>query len=289
MTHAITMDAEFLSDGQTPLFIRQVSPEKWRAQLIFIHASLVHSEYYLPIAVKWAQAGIRVILPDLEGHGRSHGTRGHLRHFSQHINNIQRIYAHLHQQYSSPIFIGGESYGALMAYLACQQELEDVLGAILIAPAFGLQLTLPPWLYDVMTHIVHPLLPKLRPLRPLPVQGVSLHPDISRIIMEDRNVNRHYTLGFLVNLWKAQKEAKQKPLPHLPLLTLLSTHDAVTRNDDTEGLLKSHHNLELHYHNASGHSLIADQPDFVLQKSIAWIARQLRAESLRPRPMGTLS
>ena len=275
MTQLITMDQQYLEEGSPPLFIRRISPETWYAQLIFVHASMVHSEYYLPIALKWAQEGIRVILPDLRGHGRSQGHRGHLEDFRQHVNDVRRIYDHVQRAHSAPIFLAGESYGALMAYLTCQNPLTNLCGAILIAPSFGLYFKLPLWLQYIMRQLVKPLWPTLRPIRPLSVDGVSVNPEIAQVIMQDRNANRHYTLGFLISLWEAQKYAWQNPLPPIPLLVLLSTGDTITRNDQTEILLQHHQDLELRYHSASAHSLMADQPEFVFRASLPWMLSHL--------------
>lgn len=51
--------------GHPPLFVRQVTPKAARARLLFLHGSLVHSEYDLPWALALAFAGFEVWLPDL--------------------------------------------------------------------------------------------------------------------------------------------------------------------------------------------------------------------------------
>ncbi len=282
MTQSLTMDQEFLSDQYPPLFLRRVSPERWHAQLIFLHASTVHSEYYLPIALKWAQAGIRVILPDLRGHGRSSGPRGHVQNFQQYLKDIERIYTAVQNQHPAPTFMGGESYGALLAYLLCTQNRPRLKGAILIAPSFGLYFSPPPWVQYLIKQALYPIWPRLRPIFPLSVEGVANDQNIPRLIERDRNTNRHYTLGFLVNLWKAQEKVLTEPLPSVPLLALLSADDGITRNDRTEYILKDHPQRVLRYHYASGHSLVADQPEFVFQQSLAWMEERLKAISEPP-------
>ena len=282
ITQSLTMDQEFLCDEYPPLFIRRISPERWHTQLIFLHASMVHSEYYLPIALKWAQEGIRVILPDLRGHGRSCGPRGHVQDFRQHLSDIQRIYAAVQSQYSAPTFLGGESYGALMAYLACIPLRTNLKGGILIAPSFGLYFNPPKWLQYFMRHALHPVWPRLRPILPLPVEGVAHNQNITRLIAQDRNANRHYTLGFLINLWKAQEQVFKESLPAVPLLALLSEQDGITRNDRTEDALRDHPDVVVRYHSASGHSLVADQPDFVFHESLMWMAKRTGALSDPP-------
>ncbi len=279
MTQSVTMDQEFLSDQYPPLFIRQITPQSWHAQLIFLHASTVHSEYYLPLALKWAQEGIRVILPDLRGHGRSSGPRGHVQNFRQYLKDIQRIYTLMQDQYPDPTFVGGESYGALLAYLICTQNQANLKGGILIAPSFGLYFNPPSWVQYLMTQALHPIWPRLRPILPLPVEGVARNPNITHLIERDRNANRHYTLGFLVSLWQAQEQVQKEPLPAVPLLTLLSAEDGITRNDCTEQVLKNHPDKIVRYHYASGHSLVADQPEFVLKESMEWMRKHIKALS----------
>ncbi|TFF90308.1 MAG: hypothetical protein EU548_03655, partial [Promethearchaeota archaeon] len=45
--------------------------------VIFIHGTSVYSRFYPDILYQLSQGGYRIIAPDLPGHGRSSGERGH--------------------------------------------------------------------------------------------------------------------------------------------------------------------------------------------------------------------
>jgi alpha-beta hydrolase superfamily lysophospholipase len=194
---------------------------------------MVHSEYYLPWALDLAQQGVKVFLPDLRGHGRSSGPRGTVRRFEDHVADVMRIVLAMRQSHPElPVYLGGESYGALIAFIAAAapEIALHVAGLVLASPAFGLQAELSPRLRTAIRW-GSAWLPFLRPLRPMPFEGVTHHADATPIVYADRLVVRRYTIRFLGELLRAQDIALETaPFVTRPVLAFLAEEDRIVDN-----------------------------------------------------------
>ncbi len=261
--------------GAPRLFIRRVSPEPGpvRAHLLMVHASMVHSEYYLPLASDLASQGIAVWMPDLRGHGRSSGVPGHLAHWRDHVEDLSDAYLEMQRKVArgTPLLLGGESYGGLVAYLALQTEVVAPSGSILLSPALGLTFTVGPTARWWLAH-AGPALSRIRPLRPLGYDGISADPYIGHLIERDRQASRHYTLGFLACLLAAVDQAAAAPVSVAsPMLALLSAGDGVCDNRVAEQLLAKRPGITLRTLAAPQHSLVADLSGSLAEELLGWL------------------
>ena len=260
-------------DDGPDLFVRVVRPPSAHTRLLFVHASLVHSEYYLPLAFGLAMHGVETWLPDLRGHGRSGGTRGHTRDWFDPVRDVTAVWAAMQERgRATRTFLGGESYGALTSYLAIRSRNVDPDGAVFLSPAFGLHFRPSPLLWWLLTRCAWPVAGWVRPLRRLPVEGVTRSATVRRIIESDPLCNRRYTLGFLLHLM-----ATQRRVPHpdpdwqLPSLLVTSSGDPITDNTASRDVLGSSSAVTWHECAGSLHSLVADDPDTVVGIVIAWL------------------
>jgi alpha-beta hydrolase superfamily lysophospholipase len=267
--------AEMLkAPGAPSLFFRAVDAPEPRAVLVFLHASLVHSEYYMPLAVQLAHHGVSVWLPDFRGHGRSGGPRGHVRRWTEHRDDAARVVAEATQAYggSLPVFIGGESYGGLIAFLCAAGAPEAVQGLALLSPAMGLHFHMAPHWRALLDGVVRPLMPRLRPVLPLTVQGISGDGLLGELMTRDRQVVRRYTLSFLLELFRAQDAAAAAASKvGRPILCWLSTGDPICDNRRAEAVLKNAPDITLNRVEAPAHSLVADRPQEVALALTTWI------------------
>jgi len=283
---APTLVAHFLDRANEPdLFVRVVKPSALRARLLFTHASLVHSEYYLPMAVRLAEAGIECWLPDLRGHGRSGGSRGHTRAWSEPVRDVVAVFEAMRAAGPCPLLLtGGESYGALLTYDAIRSGAIVCDGVALLSPAFGLHFHPSPVTWWLLTRLAWPWAGRVRPLAPLTFSGVTEDPMVRRYIERDKLCNRHYSLGFLLHMMTAQKR-----VPHpdrdwtVATLLLLSAHDPITDNAVTQSVFAASPDVTCHVSEAGLHSLVADHPDWVVDRLLDW------AETLKPARRGASS
>ncbi|MDA8198420.1 MAG: alpha/beta fold hydrolase [Thermaerobacter sp.] len=261
--------------GAPRLFIRRVNPEPGavRAHLLMVHASMVHSEYYLPLAADLASGGVAVWLPDLRGHGRSGGVPGHLMDWRDHVRDLSDAYQVMQREApaDTPLLLGGESYGGLVAYLALQGRVVAPAASMLLSPALGLTFTVGPRVRWWLVHAGRAL-SWIRPLKPLGYDGISADPYIGHLIEHDRQASRHYTLGFLTCLLAAVDQAAAAPLPPVsPMLALLSAGDSVCDNRVAQQLLGGRPEITLLTLAAPQHSLVADLSASLAEQLLAWM------------------
>ncbi len=279
----IRLEAEFLgqdaeSGHSRALFVRQVEPQTVaQAGLVFLHGSMIHSEYYVPWAVSAAQRGLSVWLPDLRGHGRSDGPRGVVKTVQDYLGDLELVVReYLRREPERPLFVGGESYGALVAFLfAAQSPGSPVRGIVLSAPAFGLKAALGSRVRQAI-DTADRVLPFLRPLRPMTVRGVVRHPHWDRLIRSDRLAIRRYSLHFLAELLRAQREAELRAEDvTVPVLALLAGQDQVVDNQVTQKICRSVKALVIQREfPAAWHALTGEVPD-ELNRSLMTFIREV--------------
>ena len=265
----ITVYAQYIS-RRPSLFVRTIDVRHPRAQMLFLHASAVHSDFYLPMAIQLAELGIRVWLPDLRGHGRSEGRRGHVRHFDTYRDDLVRLWDSFTSSAAEdlPSVLGGESLGGLVALLAAQ-GLVNPDGLFLVSPALSLHFQLSPTAMGILWRL-RTVLGWVRPLMPLSMAGSTQSREVLDLITRDPLVNRYYSLGFLLSLLYAQHLLVHPEKLQCASLALFSHDDPIvdTRRS-AECMAKAvQHRTEFVDHTL--HSLVADAPDRVVARFLQW-------------------
>lgn len=112
-----------------------------RGAVTFVHDAGDHGGRYLPLARALAEDGWSVALPDLRGHGRSEGERGHTNGIAEIVRDLDDVQNHLaYRQPDAPKVLIGQGLGALwcLAY-ACEKPdgvAALAMAAPLVAPRF---------------------------------------------------------------------------------------------------------------------------------------------------------
>lgn len=273
------LDGLYLT-SQPELFIRVVKPEAPHSTVVFFHASMVHSEYYMPFAIALGHLGYQVYLPDLQGHGRSGGRRGHVSSPATAISDIDRVMNEVQQRSHQRIIIAGESYGALLAYLWIrygQTSNIPIHASLLVSPAFRLQREVTRWerrairaLYRVWPTFVSPV--------PASVAGLSAHPFGEKILNADRMLCRQYSIGFFDVLLQMQ-DSLRAPWPYRggPLLTMLADHDAIVDVDFARQILRTQvPDCEIVTVPHTLHSVVGASPQTVAEMFHRWISSKVQ-------------
>ena len=81
-------DGSFQSGSGASIFYRCWAPAEPRAVLLLAHGLAEHSGRYGDFASFFADAGIASYALDFPGHGRSDGTRGHVRDFQEYTDAL---------------------------------------------------------------------------------------------------------------------------------------------------------------------------------------------------------
>jgi alpha-beta hydrolase superfamily lysophospholipase len=115
-----------------------------RGAVTFVHDAGDHGGRYLGLARVLAGDGWSVALPDLRGHGRSEGDRGHTNGIAEVLRDLGDVQDHLaYRQPDAPKVLIGQGLGALwcLAY-ACEKP-QDVAALVLVSPLLEPKFELP--------------------------------------------------------------------------------------------------------------------------------------------------
>ncbi len=132
------------ADGAN-IHFRKSGPQNARARLLVIHGLGEHSGRYRPMVQELEKLGLQIWIPDLRGHGRSSGPRGHVLRFQTYIDDLQALTDILLSAGTPdiPLFLLGHSMGGLIAFHLCLHLKETVRGLALSSPMFNLASDLP--------------------------------------------------------------------------------------------------------------------------------------------------
>jgi alpha-beta hydrolase superfamily lysophospholipase len=115
-----------------------------RGAVTAVHEAGEHGGRYLDLARTLASAGWAVALPDLRGHGRSEGARGHSNGIKEILRDLGDVQDHLaYRQPEAPKVLLGHGLGALWALAYACERPENVAALVLVAPRLQPKFELP--------------------------------------------------------------------------------------------------------------------------------------------------
>lgn len=140
----------FISFDETPIFYRRLKPPSpARGIVILLHGLGEHGGRYAHVGSFLAENGLESVAPDLRGFGKSGGSKGSVRHFSDYHKDLFILHSYIVRNHRAlPIFLLGHSFGGLIAssYLAFHENAQTT-GLILSSPLFGISIHVPQWRY----------------------------------------------------------------------------------------------------------------------------------------------
>lgn len=130
-------------DG-TKIHLLELGAEDAKKSLLVIHGYGEHGGRYIERMQPIADAGYRVLIPDLRGHGRSEGKRGHVLRFEEYADDVSLFLDQL-QTPASCNAILGHSNGGLIALKWLLHNRKSVGAAVVTSPFLGIALDAPAW------------------------------------------------------------------------------------------------------------------------------------------------
>lgn len=220
-------DSLLAPDG-TPLHLRAWHAPEPRARLLVAHGLGEHGGRYAALARALTARGVSVYAPDLRGHGRSGGARGHADRFGLLVADLEAVRSHLAGTTPAlPMLLFGHSLGGLVAarHLTAHPEAAWA-GALLSAPALGLPSALPG--RDAAARLLSRLAPRLRLPNGVRPEELSHDPEEVRRYREDPLVHRWITPRLYTGMRDAMRAVHdQAGRVRAPLLCLVPTADRV--------------------------------------------------------------
>lgn len=198
-------EAHFVSPSGDQLFRRAWLPPDPLRSVVLVHGYGEHSGRYEYVGSRLAEAGCAVAAYDQRGHGRSPGARGHVRRFSDLLDDLETFVALIRSERPTlPLFVVGHSMGGLVvAAYACERS-PQVAGAATSGAALALS--------DGMSRgriwaarLLRTLAPGLSMSSGLDVESLSKDPAVVRAYLDDPLVHQRMTLSLASEMLAAVK------------------------------------------------------------------------------------
>ncbi|MCK6447402.1 MAG: lysophospholipase [Planctomycetes bacterium] len=110
----------------------------------FVHDAGDHGARYVGLARGLTRANWAVALPDLRGHGKSEGARGHSNGLAEIVRDLAAVQDHLaYRLPSAPKVLGGIGLGAIWALAYALEKPGSLAGLVLVAPRWQPKFELP--------------------------------------------------------------------------------------------------------------------------------------------------
>jgi alpha-beta hydrolase superfamily lysophospholipase len=236
MTHEI---GSLIAPDDVTLFTRQWTPDgPVRGVVALVHGIHEHSGRYAYVASALMRRGFAVHALDLRGHGRSHGTRGHVDDFAEYVDDVQAHLIDVRERIGdAPLFLMGHSMGGLVvASYVVTKGTDGLRGVILSSPAIQLPDDTPALLQKLAPFIAR-WLPAV-PVSKVDLSQLSHDPTVARAYEEDPlNTVRGVRARTGYEILRAGERVRQHPEAFdVPLFLFHGTADAIAAPAGTEWL-----------------------------------------------------
>jgi len=208
------------------LFRRSWLPRTAERIIILVHGYAEHSGRYEHTASDLARAGFEVHAYDQQGHGRSGGTRCHVRRFEHLLDDLEGFVAAVRAERPAlPIVVVGHSMGGLLVAAYASQRNPQVAGVVTSAAA----LAIPEDLSRARVIAVRGLkwlAPRLSLASKLDPNALSRDPEVVRAYLEDPLVQRRITASLASEIMSAMKSTVAATV-RVPMLLLHGEDDPI--------------------------------------------------------------
>jgi len=219
--HADDLAESTLDRSQDPpLFYRCCRAANEKGRMVIVHGLGEHSGRYLALADHLVNLGFSLWIPDLRGHGKSGGARGHVDVFDDYVRDAGAVLdlAMADNPETLPVFLLGHSMGGLVAVLVALEQQDRLGGLVLSSPALGVAAKLPA-VKKIAVTILARLFPRMGIKNELDPQNVSRDPQtvkryIADPLVHDR-VSTRWFAQFMQAIEKANNRAADIQLPVL--------------------------------------------------------------------------
>jgi len=208
------------------LFRRSWLPKTSERIIILVHGYAEHSGRYEDTASDLVRAGFEVHAYDQLGHGRSGGTRCHVRRFEHLLDDLQGFVAAVRAERPPlPVVVVGHSMGGLVVAAYASQRNPDVAGVV----ASSAVLSMPEDLSRARVIALRGLrwiAPRFSLASQLDPKTLSRDPEVIRAYVEDPLVQRKITASLASEMLSAMKRtAAAAAAVRVPMLLLHGEDD----------------------------------------------------------------
>jgi alpha-beta hydrolase superfamily lysophospholipase len=213
--------SKFSAPDGARLFRRSWLPREARRAVVLVHGLAEHSGRYDHVGAWLSTRDCAVHAYDHRGHGRSDGLRGHVRAFSELLDDLEAFLQIVRREHPDlPLVIVGHSMGGLVTTALLAERKPDVACAVTSGPP----LELPEHVSASrrrIARVLRRLAPRLRMAAGLAPETLSRDPEVVRGYVEDPFVFRRVTVSLATELLEAvTRTAASAANVQVPLLML---------------------------------------------------------------------
>jgi alpha-beta hydrolase superfamily lysophospholipase len=219
----------FLDVDGARLWTEDDVPTGARAHVLILHGYADHLGRYRDFRDALIAEGFGVHAYDQRGHGRTPGPRGHVRRFTDYLDDFDRCLARMRSQAGNArAFVVGHSHGGLEALAALQRRGTPLVdGLVLSAPYLALAFEPPAWKV-ALARVLQGILPALRLPLDLDLSLLSRDDGWVRSTAADPLYNRVGTPRWLVECTRMQADVLRRGAGiQCPVLLLLGGDDRI--------------------------------------------------------------
>lgn len=251
---------------------------KPRAVVCLVHGQGEHAARYEHVARALTVAGYAILAPDLRGHGKSGGPRGHVPGYESYMEDIDLLLEQAAARYPRlPQFLYGHSLGGALVINYALRRKPSLAGVIASSPMLRLAFK-PPAYKILLGRLFHPVMPGFSEPTGLEHAALSRNPAIVEAYGRDPLVHDRISaaayFGFMdAGEWAIQHAAE---FP-LPLLLMHGTADRLASMEASQEFARhSGRHVTLHLWEGGYHELHNDlEQEDVLQIMIIWMDARL--------------
>jgi alpha-beta hydrolase superfamily lysophospholipase len=243
--------------------------------IVLVHGGGEHSGRYEETAKRLNQESFSVIAPDLRGHGKSPGQRGHVLRFEEYLEDVAACLARDVPADQRPPILLGHSLGGLVCTYYAIAHPQTIRCLVLSSPLWGLNVPVSAWKHAVACGLSG-LWPSFAMRRPVHAGEVLSHdPQVKASYLNDPLVHFTVSCRFYTEM-RHRQEQLPTVLPQLsvPVLILQASEDRIASAEATRRLfpLVGSAQKRLIVYDGFYHEILNEvEKERVIQDLVAWL------------------
>lgn len=245
--------------------------------VIFTHGACEHCGRYLDIFAALQRAGWNVVAWDLRGHGRSGGTKTHLRSFDDYLDDMDVLWEHFSLDAGGTALMGHSMGGLLIIRYAQVRQLQ-CLGLVASSPLLRLAIPIPAWLL-MLGKRLRWIAPRWRFASRVKQNETTRDPEQLAIRRQDSLIQRKVTVNWFYSVETAIEQAwTDAPCLQSPALVLQAGDDRIVCPEATKRWCDLATGSEVTYLRLPDryHELFHEADRFkTLERCVAWLQERV--------------